>query len=105
MDKIKTSELIVKMALASEDACRCEDGNYENFLENFHKPDDAPMLVGEMRVFAAAVSNYSRFVSIRTICKVLQEYDIIENDIDVFNNDAFRNVLEEFLKLNEKKLS
>lgn len=29
MDKIKTSELISKLALASEEACKCEDINFE----------------------------------------------------------------------------
>ena len=34
MDKIKTSELITKFALASEEACKCEDENFLRVL--FH---------------------------------------------------------------------
>jgi hypothetical protein len=40
-----------------------------------------------------AVTDFSRFVSIRTTCKVLQDLGIIENDIDVMNNEDFRNAL------------
>ena len=33
MDKIKTSELITKFALASEEACKCEDENFFRVTE------------------------------------------------------------------------
>lgn len=91
MDKIKTSELISKLALASEEACKCEDENFFRVtnLEQLHNPITPEDLVKVVR----ATTDFSRFVYIRTICKTLQELDIIENDVDVFNNDDFRNAL------------
>jgi hypothetical protein len=40
------------------------------------------------------ISDFDRFASIRTTCKVLQELGIIENDVDVFDNTAFRSELK-----------
>lgn len=96
MDKIKTSELISKLALASEEACKCEDENFFRVtnLEQLHNPITPEDLVKVVR----ATTDFSRFVYIRTICKTLQELDIIENDVDVFNNDDFRNTLENAFK-------
>ena len=39
MDKIKTSELISKLALASEEACKCEDINFEFAFHGAIKKD------------------------------------------------------------------
>ncbi|RHP24379.1 hypothetical protein DWZ63_10520 [Clostridium sp. AF34-13] len=96
MDKIKTSELISKLALASEEACKCEDENFFRVtnLEQLHNPITPEDLVKVVR----ATTDFSRFVYIRTICKTLQELDIIENDVDVFNNDDFRNALGKAFK-------
>lgn len=96
MDKIKTSELISKLALASEEACKCEDENFFRVtnLEQLHNPITPEDLVKVIR----ATTDFSRFVYIRTICKTLQELDIIENDVDVFNNDDFRNALGKAFK-------
>lgn len=96
MDKIKTSELISKLALASEEACKCEDENFFRVtnLEQLHNPITPEDLVKVVR----ATTDFSRFVYIRTICKTLQELDIIENDVDVFNNDDFRNALRKAFK-------
>lgn len=46
-----------------------------------------------------ATTDFSRFSSIRAICKVLQDLDVIENDVDVFNNDDFRNTLAKALNV------
>ena len=96
MDKIKTSELISKLALASEEACKCEDENFFRVtnLEQLHNPITPEDLVKVVR----ATTDFSRFVYIRTICKTLQELDIIANDVDVFNNDDFRNALGKAFK-------
>lgn len=96
MDKIKTSEFISKLALASEEACKCEDENFFRVtnLEQLHNPITPEDLVKVVR----ATTDFSRFVYIRTICKTLQELDIIENDVDVFNNDDFRNALGKAFK-------
>ena len=96
MDKIKTSELISKLALASEEACKCEDENFFRVsnIDQLHNPITTEDLLKIIR----ATTDFSRFSSIRAICKVLQELDIIENDVDVFNNDDFRNVLEKTFK-------
>lgn len=93
MDKIKTSELISKLVLASEEACKCEDENFFRVtkLEQLHNPITPEDLVKVVR----ATTDFSRFSSIRAICKVLQEFDLIENDVDVFNNDDFRNTLKD----------
>ncbi len=95
MDKIKTSELISKLALASEEACKCEDENFFRVAkDNLHNPITTEDLIKIIR----ATTDFSRFSSIRAICKVLQELDIIENDVDVFDNDDFRNTLEKVFK-------
>lgn len=96
MDKIKTSELISKLALASEEACKCEDENFFRVsnIDQLHNPITTEDLLKIIR----ATTDFSRFSSIRAICKVLQELDIIENDVDVFNNDDFRNALEKTFK-------
>ena len=96
MDKIKTSELISKLALASEEACKCEDENFLRVteLEKLSNPITSLDLVKVIR----ATTDFSRFSSIRAICKVLQELDIIENDVDVFNNEDFRSALEKTFK-------
>lgn len=93
MDKIKTSALLTKFVLASEEACKCEDENFFRVteLEKLHNPITPEDLVKIIR----ATTDFSRFSSIRAICKVLQELDIIENDVDVFNNDDFRNTLKD----------
>ena len=94
MDKIKTSELITKFALASEEACKCEDENFLRVLnEKGHKKETENVTYADVANIARAVTDFSRFSSMRTMCKVLQELDIIENDVDVFNNDDFRNAL------------
>ena len=91
MNKIKTSELISKFALASEEACKCEDENFFRVseIDNLSNPPTTEDVVKLIR----AATDFSRFASIRTICKVLQELDIIENDVDVLNNTEFRNTL------------
>lgn len=93
MQKIKTSELLTKFVLASEEACKCEDENFFRVteLEKLLNPITPEDLVKVIR----AATDFSRFSSIRAICKVLQEFDFIENDVDVFNNDDFRNTLKD----------
>lgn len=94
MDKIKTSELITKFTLASEEACKCEDENFLRALtEKVHKKETENVTYADVINVARAVTDFSRFSSIRAICKVLQDLDIIENDVDVFDNTAFRNTL------------
>ena len=97
MNKIKTSELLTKFALASEEACKCEDENFFRVteLEKLHNPITPKDLVKVIR----ATTDFSRFSSIRAICKVLQDLDAIENDVDVFNNDDFRNTLAKALNV------
>lgn len=92
MDKITTSALIIKFALASEEACKCED---ENFFRsaNLYKGSGEPVTTDELIKVVRAATDFSRFSSIRTICKVLQELGIVEDDVDVFNNEQFKKVL------------
>lgn len=93
----KTSELISKMALASEEACKCEDENLIHIVDEHlqGKTSNDYITAKELVSVIRASTDFSRFASIRAICKVLQELGIVENDIDVFNNDVFRKVLEE----------
>lgn len=95
MDKIKTSELILKLALASEEACKCEDINFDfTFHDAIKKDMNDTITVAETVRLIRAVSDFNRFSSIRAICKVLQDLGIIENDVDVFDNTAFRSELK-----------
>lgn len=91
MNKIKTSELISKFALASEEACKCEDENFElTFLRiATQKNLDDPITVKEIAQLLHTVSDFNRCVFVRTICKVLQDLDIIEEDVDIFDNNNF----------------
>ena len=94
MDKIKTSELISKLALASEKACKCEDENFWRIIsEKIQKKPSDPITFADAAQLARATTDFSRFAAIREICKVLQELDLIENDTDVFNNDEFREII------------
>lgn len=88
MDKIKTSDLIVKLALASEEACKCEDDNF-NRRTRLNKMGDERITVNEVMDIVRAISDFNRFASMRATCKVLQELGLIESDVDVFDNDAF----------------
>ena len=92
---IKTSELINKLVLASESSCKCEDENFKRiFAETFNGKSKNDMVsVEDMVKVARAITDYSRFASIRTTCKVLQDLGIAESDIDIMNNDAFRSEL------------
>ena len=100
MDKIKTSELISKLALASEEACKCEDENFLRVLtEKVHKKETENVTYADVINVARVVTDFSLFASIRAICKVLQDLDITENDVDVFNNDDFRNTLAKALNV------
>lgn len=98
--RIKTSELISKLVLASEESCKCEDENFNRIvmetLNNKSKNDTVS--VDEVIKIVRAVTDFSRFASVRTICKVLQELDIAENDINVMNNEEFRNELLKVFK-------
>lgn len=94
MDKIKTSELISKLALASEEACKCEDINFKFAFHDAIKKDmNDTITVAEAVKLLRAISDFDRFSSIRAICKVLQELGIVEDDVDVFNNEEFKNAL------------
>ncbi len=92
MDKIKTSELIFKFALASEEASKCED---ENFFRsaNLYKGNGEPVTTDELIKVVRAATDFSRFSSMRAICKVLQKLGIVENDVNVFDNEEFRKAL------------
>ena len=104
MDKIKTSELISKFALASEEACKCEDEKFLRVLtETVHKKEMENVTYADVANIARAVTDFSRFSSMRAMCKVLQELDIIENDVDVFNNDDFRKILAKAFNVEQKK--
>ena len=99
MDKIKTSELISKLALASEEACKCEDINFEfTFHGAIKKNMNDTITVAEVTKLLRAISDFDRFASIRATCKVLQELGIAENDVDVFDNNAFRSELEKVFR-------
>lgn len=99
MDKIKTSELISKLVLASEESCKCEDINFEfAFHDTIKKDMNDIITVAETVKLLRTISDFDRFTSIRTTCKVLQELGIIENDVDVFDNTAFRSELKKTFK-------
>lgn len=92
MNKIKTSELIQKMARASEEACKCEDENFFRIAKSANLKE--PISVEAFSKLLRASTDFSRFASIRAICKVLQDLDLVENDTDVFNNEDFREILK-----------
>ena len=102
MSKIKTSELITKFALASEEACKCEDENFFRVteLEKLHNPITPKDLVKVIRATTEIkgiwLGNYEHESGI-TLEKIL--LDVIENDVDVFNNDDFRNTLAKALNV------
>lgn len=97
---IKTSELISKLVLASEESCKCEDENYNRVMrETFAgKALNDTISVADFIEAARTITDFSRFASIRTTCKVLQDLGVVEQDVDVLNNDAFRNELAKSFK-------
>lgn len=93
MDKIKSSELLAKLVIASEEACKCEDANFKFAFHNaIQKGINDPVTVTEIVKLLRAISDFDRFSSIRATCKVLQELGIVENDVDVLDNDTFREI-------------
>ena len=92
---IKTSELISKIVLASEASCQCEDENFQRIVNEVitSKSEKDFVSLADLLKIIRATTDFSRFISIRTTCKVLQDLGIAENDVDVFDNDAFRSEL------------
>lgn len=59
MDKIKTSELISKLALASEEACKCEDENFLRVLtEKVHKKETENVTYADVINVARVVTDF-----------------------------------------------
>lgn len=93
---IKTSELLEKLMVASEESCKCEDENFNRMSEKIFKDRNIEDYVSilDMAKILRVVTDYSRFTTMRTTCKVLQDLGIVENDIDVLNNNDFRNAFK-----------
>lgn len=93
--QLKTSELINKLVSVSENSLKCEDENFNRFTKENIKDKMAcePVTYTDVMYLLRASTEYSRFAYIRTTCKILQDLGIVENDVDVFNNEDFRNAL------------
>lgn len=93
---IKTTELLEKLMVASEESCKCEDENFNRMTEEIFKGKNIKdsVSIADMAKILRVVTDYSRFTTMRTTCKVLQDLGIAENDLDVLNNDDFRNAFE-----------
>lgn len=94
MDKIKTSDLIKKCVIASEKASKCEDENFFRVTQLDKKSPNDILTAAEVTKIARGLTDFTRFVSIRTVCQILKEFDLIENDVNILDNDDFRRVLE-----------
>lgn len=96
--QIKTSDLIQKLISASEQSCKCEDENLTRMLqETFSEKDmNEFMTFKDVAKLSRICIEYSRFTSVRTVCKVLQDLGVAENDIDVMNNEIFRDELSKY---------
>lgn len=92
--ELKTSELLQKLMVASEESCKCEDENLLRMVKEVvgMKAKTDYVSVEEIAKLLRITTDFSRFISMRTTCKVLQDLGIIEKDVDVFNNEEFRNV-------------
>lgn len=91
---VKTTELLEKLMIASEESCKCEDENLLRMVKDVvgMKSKTDSVSVEEMAKLLRITTDFSRFTSMRTTCKVLQDLGIIEADVDVLNNDDFRSV-------------
>ena len=95
---IKTTEFLEKVMIASEESCKCEDENFNRMTEQIFKGKSVKdsVSIADMSRIIRVATDYSRFTTMRTTCKVLQELGIIEADVDVLNNTELR---EAFAKM------
>lgn len=91
---VKTTELLEKLMIVSEESCKCEDENFLRMVKDVvgMKSKTDSVSVEEMAKLLRITTDFSRFTSMRTTCKVLQDLGIIEADVNVLNNDDFRSV-------------
>ena len=81
MNKIKSTELFEELTKASQKAYTAEDSHFRAKVADIIFSDDPAQL--KYIQIAMMVSEYNRFSIIKTIIKILQKYDIIENDLDI----------------------
>ncbi|MBQ4523384.1 MAG: hypothetical protein IJA10_10625 [Lachnospiraceae bacterium] len=95
---IKTTELLEKLLVTSEEICKCEDENFNRMSEQIFKGKSVKdsVSITDIARILRVVTDYSRFTTMRTTCKVLQDLGVIEADIDVLNNKELR---EAFVKM------
>lgn len=93
---IKSSDFICELAQAFEESYKCEDENFDRTTKELFSGKDLTdsISIKDCVSLMRMLSEFTRFSSIRTVCKVLQDHNILDKDIDVFNNENFRNVLE-----------
>lgn len=93
MEKIKASELLSNIIYDSQKSFLNEEPQLQNALLN-KEPKNFDKITYEDLLSAIRTNNeFLRISFAKTIIRTLQGYNIIENDIDIFNTDVTNNIL------------
>lgn len=104
MDKIKATELFNELVKASQKAYTSEDKNIKKRLLDIITTEKN--IDNKILKISECTSEYNRFSLIKTIIEVLENYNLIENDLDILIkkqcDDIIVNALDE-IDFNEIK--
>lgn len=103
MDKIKSSELFYKIFLNSQKALASEDEQAKRKFMNILSSDQSDL--DKTLEFIGINNEYLRFSFAKAVILTLQEYDLVENDIDLCNVKESNKIITEAIKYLESQRS
>ena len=92
-NKIKTSELLRRMIYNSKLSYISEDKRFLDSIKVYSFNDT--ITFRDVRDMLLLSQEFVRTSMIKTMLKTLQDYSLIENDINLFDDDFFLKVLKE----------
>ena len=94
MSKLKTSELIEKMIINSQQCFISEDKTLqEAILKNVDKNSCEAMSLTDVVRMISLNNEYLRISFIKALCKTLEEYKVLDKDIDIMNKTVTDDIL------------
>lgn len=99
MNKIKISELFQKMVIESQKAFASEDETFNNAIkENIDVANLNVVSLRDVLMIVQLNNEFLRISTIKALCNVLDEYGILERDVDIKNIDVTNQMLESGVK-------
>lgn len=92
-NKVKTSELLRKMIYNSKSSYISEDKRFLDSIEIYSLNDT--ITFRDVRDMLLLSQESVRVSMIKAMLKTLQDYSLIEDDVDLFDDDFFLKVLKE----------